>query len=203
MILERLQQERLALRGQRDAYRTLISPVRRLSPEILGDIFLRVKSEYYPNPNPRFAPLVLCQICSVWRNVAIGYPALWSAIEIDISPTNYASQINSTALWLGRAKPLPLRIILQTHFHESFIMGPISCIIGRFFSNCQKIDLRVPSTVWKDIAQFPSGHLDLLEDLSLFINGNRGNSDNLFLTNDTLFPWLTISTRGKSIDVWI
>ncbi|KAJ6512007.1 hypothetical protein C8R47DRAFT_939850, partial [Mycena vitilis] len=61
--------------------RAIVSPLRLLPPEILSLIFMncpRADTEgAIQNPSPLLAPLLLVQICSRWRHVALDTPRLW------------------------------------------------------------------------------------------------------------------------------
>ncbi|KAJ7650757.1 hypothetical protein FB45DRAFT_1018140 [Roridomyces roridus] len=58
-----------------DPHRALISYPRRLPPDIIGEIFLAcLPAEGYPKLNSREAPLLLGQICGLWRSIALGTP---------------------------------------------------------------------------------------------------------------------------------
>ncbi|OAX40852.1 hypothetical protein K503DRAFT_686729, partial [Rhizopogon vinicolor AM-OR11-026] len=55
-----------------------ISPVRFLPTEILQHIFKAcLPNDQYIIPHTQSAPLLLCQICQRWRDVAEATPELW------------------------------------------------------------------------------------------------------------------------------
>ncbi|KAG6849884.1 hypothetical protein H0H93_004102 [Arthromyces matolae] len=87
-------------------------PALQLPPEILEQIFLfclgpHSQAALNP-PSQDSAPLLLCQICRYWRNVALSSPALWSAFHPGSYPTpNNISMIN---LCLERSKNYPLSL---------------------------------------------------------------------------------------------
>ncbi|KAF8965487.1 hypothetical protein BDZ97DRAFT_2058033 [Flammula alnicola] len=70
----------------------VISPIRRLPPEILGEIFLFAAegcSMIWPrrhlNADDDAMPWLLGKICSYWRTVALSLPKLWSEIHLDLN----------------------------------------------------------------------------------------------------------------------
>ncbi|KAJ6595071.1 hypothetical protein DFH09DRAFT_887300, partial [Mycena vulgaris] len=69
----------------------VLSPIRRIPPEILAEIFLNCRqnsraSEFYSITDPSEAPLLLGRVCSSWRVIAHGTPRLWDALYFH---TNY------------------------------------------------------------------------------------------------------------------
>ncbi|PFH46949.1 hypothetical protein AMATHDRAFT_125205, partial [Amanita thiersii Skay4041] len=57
------------------------SPIQRLSPEILAEIFAHCLNKLHSN-NIRHCPLLLCRVCSSWRALALHTPRLWSSLFI-------------------------------------------------------------------------------------------------------------------------
>ncbi|KAJ7669972.1 hypothetical protein DFH06DRAFT_1468697 [Mycena polygramma] len=79
LILER---HDLARRVQQCA--TVLSPIRRVPPEIVGEIFswtLPRTTRVAGHP-PSRAPWYLGQISGIWREIALGLPSLWSSITV-------------------------------------------------------------------------------------------------------------------------
>ncbi|KAF8211916.1 hypothetical protein K438DRAFT_1218761 [Mycena galopus ATCC 62051] len=96
-------------------HRALISPWRRLPVEILSDIFLltleaRNIDEDDVWMDDREGTLLLCQICSAWRAVALRTPALWNTLSI------YASDLfcplDWVSTWLDRSRSSPVSLQL-------------------------------------------------------------------------------------------
>ncbi|KAF9049044.1 hypothetical protein BJ165DRAFT_1464166 [Panaeolus papilionaceus] len=54
-------------------------------------------------PSSRAAPLLFCQVCSYWREVAISTPSLWSSIAL-----KETILLNTVKLWLQRSRNHPL-----------------------------------------------------------------------------------------------
>ncbi|KXN82132.1 hypothetical protein AN958_03186, partial [Leucoagaricus sp. SymC.cos] len=91
-----------------------------LPPEILGEIF-----EAYINSPSLCAPwsdsnalsteggdspMILGQICSYWRTVAIGMPAIWSSLYIENPVPDHVGLV---AAWLERAGTCGLDLVLR------------------------------------------------------------------------------------------
>ena len=55
----------------------------KLPIELWAQIFVAcLPIDDFVRPNPREAPLLLCQVCSQWRKIATGTPLLWSTLSI-------------------------------------------------------------------------------------------------------------------------
>ncbi|KAH0578719.1 hypothetical protein H2248_003846 [Termitomyces sp. 'cryptogamus'] len=81
-----------------------------LPPELLGQVFVsclrpREIARFYPI-NRLAPPLLFCQVCQYWRNVAISLPILWSTLSPDFKST--PGKIALYRLWLERSQNYPL-----------------------------------------------------------------------------------------------
>ncbi|KAJ7249720.1 hypothetical protein B0H12DRAFT_1019546, partial [Mycena haematopus] len=58
---------------------SVVYPVLTLPPEITSEIFCHCLPTERQSDivNPKEAPLVLTQVCGLWRNIAISTPELW------------------------------------------------------------------------------------------------------------------------------
>ena len=121
--LQELQTMPPSASGTRDqqALRALLSPARRVAPELVAHIFeLCLPSDGLESGyRSHEAPLLLCQICSGWRQVALNTPKLWNHMKIvlplaRLAPASWALQINqasfSSSVWLSRARTSQLSI---------------------------------------------------------------------------------------------
>ncbi|KAJ6595112.1 hypothetical protein DFH09DRAFT_1357844 [Mycena vulgaris] len=82
--LAQLVQERTEILELDRGHESILSPVRRMPPELLCEIFVllpphtrRIGAEEIQQP-----PWYLGHICRVWRRAALSYPFLWNGIEI-------------------------------------------------------------------------------------------------------------------------
>ncbi|EKM75406.1 hypothetical protein AGABI1DRAFT_16326, partial [Agaricus bisporus var. burnettii JB137-S8] len=91
MEITRLQDRLIGL-GQRkqDAERFIevhegfLSPIRRLVPEILQEIFwLCLPVAHNSVLSAKEAPLLLGRVCSQWRRIAYSTPKLWCSLHIN------------------------------------------------------------------------------------------------------------------------
>lgn len=72
--------ERDTLQTFIDCHKVILSPVRRIPPEIISEIFLHTCGYRYDVFNSREGPWVLGQICSRWRAVALNCSTIWSSM---------------------------------------------------------------------------------------------------------------------------
>ncbi|KAF8978683.1 hypothetical protein BDQ17DRAFT_1439968 [Cyathus striatus] len=87
--LEILQAKRLKISDLAEQHRALLTPVRRLSCDILEAIFLACfPTDRNPCMTATEAPMLLTQISSSWRNIAHSAPRLWAAIHIVLPSVN-------------------------------------------------------------------------------------------------------------------
>ncbi|KAJ6526971.1 hypothetical protein DFH09DRAFT_1371512 [Mycena vulgaris] len=91
------------------------SPISRLSPDVLGEIFMwTLCSNGFQSLNHRprliLEPLDLSHVNSRWRDVAISTPALWSTIWVDRPRTEHVPMVD---LWLKRSRQCPLILYLR------------------------------------------------------------------------------------------
>ncbi|KAJ7276743.1 hypothetical protein C8J57DRAFT_1583987, partial [Mycena rebaudengoi] len=97
-----------------ERYQTILSPIRRLPPEILGEIFtfhfICGSSTSYPSS--KRAPWLLAQVCSHWRSVALGTPRMWSMIFAHLDFVGEGSAVLLWKLWLERSGTVPLSVKL-------------------------------------------------------------------------------------------
>ncbi|KZP22610.1 hypothetical protein FIBSPDRAFT_738857, partial [Athelia psychrophila] len=105
------------------AVRALLSPARRLAPELVAHIFeLCLPEDRLGVYRMAEAPLLVSQICRGWRHVALSTPNLWTRLsvaprlphEAPLAPVLWVTQIvkatTSSLLWLSRARTLPLYV---------------------------------------------------------------------------------------------
>ncbi|KAF7364027.1 F-box domain-containing protein [Mycena sanguinolenta] len=83
-----LQLRRAQLLQSIEAHKAILSPIRRLPPEIPGEIFSLVVHETFRThvlpPVTKEAPWLLTRVCRYWSAVALATPTLWSIISVDL-----------------------------------------------------------------------------------------------------------------------
>jgi hypothetical protein len=128
-IINRLQAE---IEVQQEMQRTLescifankvrISPASYLPTETLQHIFKAcLRSGKYVKPDIRSAPLLLCQICRRWKDVAEATPELWSSIKLNDRCIDNDSFTAMVTRWLAAShnRPLSVSLLCSASSHES------------------------------------------------------------------------------------
>ncbi|THV08122.1 hypothetical protein K435DRAFT_847021 [Dendrothele bispora CBS 962.96] len=96
--------------------RNLLSPIRKLPIEILGEIFAASCSGYgllittIPEPEGKISAhtLTLSHVCSQWRNFVISTPSLWSRMSVDFVHAGKERARSLVELYLTLSRPAPL-----------------------------------------------------------------------------------------------
>ena len=76
----------------------------QLPVEILSEIFLHcLPNDFFFLPRPTTAPMMLCQICRYWRQVAIATPKLWVIVSVQGRRQYDSSYLSLLRLWMERS----------------------------------------------------------------------------------------------------
>ncbi|KAJ7669980.1 hypothetical protein DFH06DRAFT_1083615 [Mycena polygramma] len=129
LVLER---HDLARRVQQCA--AVLSPIRRVPPEIVGEIFswtLPRTTRVAGHP-PSRAPWYLGQISGIWREIAVGLPSLWSSITVfhaDGSPCEDFSPLPMVQVQLMRSANAPLHVDFEWMVDEEHASSSIEALL--------------------------------------------------------------------------
>ncbi|KAF6741089.1 hypothetical protein DFP72DRAFT_863187 [Ephemerocybe angulata] len=85
-------------------YQAILSPVRRLPPELLGEILLLLTPPI-PNHEERSRLLELATVCTLWREASLLTHRLWNGLAINGSTPE--SAYDRVLLWFQRSGSLP------------------------------------------------------------------------------------------------
>ncbi|KAF8962471.1 hypothetical protein BDZ97DRAFT_1113145 [Flammula alnicola] len=190
-----LRQDKEDLNRSIDTYRCLISPMRRLPPDILREIFIScLPDDRNPTMSNDEAPMLLSQVSSHWRSVAMTTPGLWASLHIAVpnsSPTfrsthdsttgdrlmvSQVTEIRSAAVkeWIARSGTLPLSIALHewdayppTEYCKIFFQ----CILP-FSKRWKNVSLTCSAASVTHFREIPPCEVPILQSLSLDITPN-------------------------------
>ncbi|KAJ7122991.1 hypothetical protein C8R44DRAFT_876181 [Mycena epipterygia] len=111
-----LEEERETIRRK---MRRISYPVLELPPELTSEIFLLCLPDLPSDPSPLEAPLLLLEICTAWREIALRTPALWASFNLrDIlygKTLAFQGEMGGKRLldWLRRAGSAPLDLKIR------------------------------------------------------------------------------------------
>ncbi|KAF8549584.1 hypothetical protein OG21DRAFT_569652 [Imleria badia] len=110
-IQTKLEKNSSHVRGSLLTHQALISPARRIPPEVLSEAFYHcLPKTPYVTPRDVEAPMVLTRVCRHWRAVAMSTPRLWSSLSIHLQKIACEAYRRGCESWLARAKSVPLAI---------------------------------------------------------------------------------------------
>ncbi|KAJ7665372.1 hypothetical protein DFH06DRAFT_311994 [Mycena polygramma] len=138
------------------------SPISTVPYELLAEImFLALGSGlhlgYVPTPSD---VLVLCQVCSFWRQAALNTPRLWT---IEVLPS-MKGKIPSivTEMFLERSAPLPISVFIDPKRYRNVDLSPVIAAAHRWKTLHLTYD---PEFTWSGLAGIPPNSLANLERL--------------------------------------
>ena len=123
--LHTLEEQRAKVAESRRLHLALLAPIRKLAPEILGEVFMQHLLHYRstcsqstsdrPTSDVRL-PLLL--VCQRWKRIAIGTPGLWTFSLIGPAPWKSHSGLQ---MCLDNSGCLPIQVQLDRHGSESSV----------------------------------------------------------------------------------
>ena len=98
-------------------------------------------------PSPFTAPLLLTQICSAWRKIALNTPDLWKNVTLEFRGFSTAESMQELAkLWIERCGSRPYAIKLSSHLLHEFQMGnPLPDLLRHKPTSISALDLELPA----------------------------------------------------------
>ncbi|TDL22643.1 hypothetical protein BD410DRAFT_898214 [Rickenella mellea] len=88
-------------------HKPLLDPARRVPPEVLSEIFLNcLPNDRFPRVSLAEVPLLIGQVCRLWREVSLKTAWLW--VEFDLVITSRVVNTELMKLWLARSASHPL-----------------------------------------------------------------------------------------------
>ncbi|KAJ7057564.1 hypothetical protein C8F01DRAFT_1060560 [Mycena amicta] len=105
--------------GQNDLAEDILSPVTKLPPELLCDIFRHsLPDDYLAGSKNAIPPWTLGHVCRLWRMIAVGYSFLWSFIIIRVElPRSVDRAVAALECQLSRSNTTKLSIFLYCGYY--------------------------------------------------------------------------------------
>ncbi len=196
--LEGLDSERGKVVARIAEHKRLLSPVRRLPPEILYKIFLSIiifpmpraqsqRYEYWWDFFPSESPLWTIElVCKTWRRAVLGFPELWSSINIYLNDDNFSFSnfryVRQLARQVTRSQSHPLSILICTASHQtsasSMSLPPqLSTLLFTMQDRIQSLYLYLPAAMFTVVATLQL-YLPILRKLTL-LSTNANDFQNL------------------------
>jgi F-box-like len=97
-----IQRKRRLLLSFSEGHKSLLSPVRRIAPETLSDIFMWCLMEFWEDlfASCDYTRICLSHVCRFWRDVALSTPKMWAWIGLAMKSEHEQSQVAMTKTWL-------------------------------------------------------------------------------------------------------
>ncbi|ESK86382.1 hypothetical protein Moror_4975 [Moniliophthora roreri MCA 2997] len=170
-----LENKRKTLEKSMEFYRSLLSPIHKMPPEILSTIFMFCCNENELAPQSRRPPaaIVLSTVCGRWREIALSIPALWSSVSIRNNGTDPWSSSTAllaeiTQVFMQRSKNAPLVVVLAWRPDNFDALLPALLYLAKNSERWSSISLHVPSAMFAAPALGSvSGRIPLLHRLNL------------------------------------
>ncbi|KAJ7476067.1 hypothetical protein FB451DRAFT_1366654 [Mycena latifolia] len=120
-VLKSLLTERDQTHQTLEAHRALLSPIRRIPPEVLGEIFIHcLPKDTYIGASVAECPLLLTQISSNWRSVALAMPALWTSIAVNLNVKSCLPNPRLVETWIARSGSCPLSFHIAESIQKDY-----------------------------------------------------------------------------------
>ncbi|KAF5373054.1 hypothetical protein D9758_001524 [Tetrapyrgos nigripes] len=195
--IEQLESRLKDCRSQRDelagyvsSHRAPMSPIHRIPPELLAEVFTRcLPVEHIPTRSLTEAPLLLTLVCKTWREICLTTPRLWSALHIYI-PHLHCKRFTQTMLqrkqgveeWFARSGDTPLSLSLfpatevlppstdvlkQQYKQETAVYKALITSLSQHASKWVHLELRVVTSILETFGRLRPEDLPLLRSLKL------------------------------------
>ncbi|KAF5353248.1 hypothetical protein D9756_008018 [Leucocoprinus leucothites] len=177
--MESLGAKKERLRIKLESHNAFISPIRRLHPEILQEVFKHcLPVAHNAVMCNREAPLLLGQVCTHWRRLSTNSPELWTSLNIIVAPVFAGVQKmpphEEISAWLSRSGALPLSISLFSTYSPTTstekidpIHSPYIDILDVYKSRWKSIWINIPAHSFHThfFSRFSASDVPLLEEI--------------------------------------
>lgn len=169
---------------QLEEHTALLSPIRRLPPELLAEIFQHSLPSYPQTPRTSQAPLLLCRVCSQWRSISMSTSSLWCSIGIDIEAPSTLVTLQTMLERSGSRHSLDISLhfppgqSVKHYTYDGHITEKILSAIISVSSRWRDLYIQnVPFSWAQRIYNIPAKDLASLESLTLLSDFRLTSSD--------------------------
>ncbi|TFK46811.1 hypothetical protein OE88DRAFT_862890 [Heliocybe sulcata] len=158
---------------------SLNPPICRMPPEVMSRIFIEcLPAGDIVIPSPSEAPLLVSQVCGLWRDIAHATPQLWCSICLDLTRRHFHYSSGLLA-WLSRSGELPLSISLMSGGNRCDIKPCLEALIP-FASRWRELNLAGSTDSMAPLRSLQASSLLLLESLEIGIVNSGATLANEF-----------------------
>jgi hypothetical protein len=192
VVLTDLADQSERLRESIDAHQALVSMPRRLPEDVVREIFLAcLASSGNPVMSSGEAPLLLGQVCSGWRKIALTTPQLWSSLHVVVPNVTRLQQMRAAVdTWLTRSGLLPLSITLAVSAAceaGSDNVATMIDVLANFSPRWKRIKITLsPHTILTPLTNLHASDVPMLESIA-FTSIGGGSWQNLVAPLE--IPW--------------
>ncbi|KAG5637258.1 hypothetical protein H0H81_005222 [Sphagnurus paluster] len=171
----------------------MLSPIRRIPPEVLTRIFgyaiyaeppaappIGVIHNYYTTPaRGPSSPLTLSHVCAAWRHAVFGLPNFWNDLKMEVgwwsnpSADDYiSSQVTAWFTRASRVRPLTLSLRVRDLPKDPLTSKDLSHSLSMWAPRLSQLTIEFVSSLCDIIDSFlssPPGTLLCLEELHLHL----------------------------------
>ncbi len=113
-------------------------PINQLPGDVLAEIFIQCLPEVKLWPKIQgkstkdVAPLLLCNVCSLWRALALSIPCLWQQLFITFGRKSKRKEeaVSMTHIWIKRSGELPLTLGLTEYIGDDFRKALLNALVS-------------------------------------------------------------------------
>ena len=184
-VLQEITKKRTELNNARSAHEALVSPLRRVPPEILQLIFVWCLPQNHNSVmHASEAPVLLGRVCSEWRRISLATPEVWASLHIVPPNVNFSNPGSSAArferkrelvkMWLARSGACPLSISLVWFAGDSEeevkLCASLLEVLVPMCGRWRMLDFQVPLKMFSPFIGLTVEDVPLLEGMSLMDN---------------------------------
>ncbi|KAF7316452.1 hypothetical protein MIND_00164200 [Mycena indigotica] len=157
------------------------SPVLRLPPELLSEIFLLLLAtteDKALRPSfPMHVQLALSKVCGFWRAVALHTPMLWTSVALHLGKhvSNFNGIKELALTCFQRSEPLPLSLTITSE--TTSMPNIVSDLVSSARHRITRLQLQMPIAFTESIFKLPMSSFKLLRSIevsAMLTSGDKG-----------------------------